>query len=141
MLLVVTQEKRTTAAAAVSIVREATAELPGACADRFAPIESRRLAADAVAGLQADLPEKNCWTIAKNAGHGDPRRLQHFFADGAWDEGGIGEHVAEAAWEQIADAPSVSSSSTRPETSRKARTRWGSSASTPAPPAEPRTRR
>jgi SRSO17 transposase len=67
-------------------------------------VESRRLAAAVVAGLQADLIDKNCWTIAKNAGHGDPWRLQHFFADGAWDEGGVREKVAEAGWEQIAAA-------------------------------------
>jgi len=89
----------------VSIVRDVTAELLGSCADRFARIESRRLAADAVAGLQADLSEKNCWTIAKNAGHVDPWRLQHFFNEGVWDEDGVRESVAAAAWDQIADAP------------------------------------
>jgi SRSO17 transposase len=105
IIQVVTQEKTITAAAAVSIVREVTAELLGSCADRFARVESRRLAADAVAGLQADLSEKNCWTIAKNAGHADPWRLQHFFADGAWDEAGVRERVAEAGWEHIAAQP------------------------------------
>lgn len=94
-----------TAAAAVSIVQAVTAELLGECAVRFARVESRRLAADAVAGLQTDLPEKNCWSIAKNAGHADPLRLQHFFADGVWDEDGVRETVAGAAWEQVAARP------------------------------------
>ena len=94
-----------TAAAAVSIVGEVTAELLGSCAGLFARIESRRLAADAVTGLQADLPRKNCWSIAKNAGHADPWRLQHFFNDGAWDEDAVREIAAAAVWAQIADRP------------------------------------
>lgn len=100
-----TQEKKTTAAAAVSIVAETTAELLGLCAGLFARVESRRLASDAVAGLQADLARKNCWSIAKNAGHADPWRLQHFFNDGAWDEDAVREVAAAAAWDQVATAP------------------------------------
>lgn len=89
----------------MSIVREVTAELLGSCAGRFSRVESRRLAADAVAGLQADLSRKNCWTIAKNAGHADPWRLQHFFNDAVWDEDAVRDSTAAAAWEQIASQP------------------------------------
>jgi SRSO17 transposase len=89
----------------VSIVQTVTAQLLGECAGHFARVESRRLAADAVAGLGTDLPEKNCWSIAKNAGHADPWRLQHFFADGAWNEDGVRETVAAAAWDQIEARP------------------------------------
>ncbi|GAA2147354.1 transposase [Glycomyces algeriensis] len=93
-----------TAATAVSIVGEVTAELLGSCAGLFARIESRRLAADAVTGLQADLPRKNCCSIAKNAGHADPWRLQHFFNDSAWNED-VRESAAATAWVQVADRP------------------------------------
>ncbi|GAB4006606.1 IS701 family transposase [Glycomyces albus] len=89
----------------MSIVREVTAELLGSCAGLFARVESRRLAADALAGLQADLKTKNCWSLAKNAGHADPWRLQHFFNDGVWDEDAVRDTVAAAAWDQIAAAP------------------------------------
>ncbi|WP_199038593.1 IS701 family transposase [Glycomyces salinus] len=82
-----------------------TAELLGSCAGLFGRIESRRLAADAVAGMQADLSRKNCWSIAKNAGHADPWRLQHFFNDGAWNEDAVRDRAAQAAWDQIACAP------------------------------------
>ena len=89
----------------MSIVREVTDELLGLCAGRFARVETRRLAADALVGLQADLTMKNCWSIAKNAGHADPWRLQHCFNDAVWDEDAIRERAAEAAWGQIEAAP------------------------------------
>ncbi|GAB4000473.1 hypothetical protein GCM10029992_56620 [Glycomyces albus] len=109
----VCQQNQDAAAAAVSIVREVTAELLGSCAGLFARVESRRLAADALAGLQADLKTKNCWSLAKNAGHADPWRLQHFFNDGVWDEDAVRDTVAAAAWDQIAAALSGCSCSTR----------------------------
>ncbi len=90
-------QENLTATAAVSIVGAVTAELLGECAGLFARVESPRLAADAVAGLQADLKTKNCWSLAKNAGHADPWRLQHIFNDGAWDEDAVRERAAGAA--------------------------------------------
>lgn len=38
--------------------------LMGRIAGRFARVEPRRRAARSVLGLVADLPRKNCWTIA-----------------------------------------------------------------------------
>jgi SRSO17 transposase len=105
IIQVVRQEKTMTAAAAVSIVREVTGEVLGSCAGLFARVESRRLAAAAVAGLQADLARKNCWTIAKNAGHADPWRLQHCFNDAVWDADAVRDTAAAAAWEQLASRP------------------------------------
>ena len=46
-------------------------------AGRFARVESRLLARDAVAGLMSDLAVKNCWTLAEHAGHDSPDGLQH----------------------------------------------------------------
>ena len=39
-------------------------------AGRFARVETRRRARAFVLGLLADLPRKNCWTIAEHAGEG-----------------------------------------------------------------------
>ena len=44
-------------------------ELMGGIAGRFARIEPRRRAAAFVRGLLAELPCKNCWTIAEHAGN------------------------------------------------------------------------
>jgi hypothetical protein len=41
-------------------------------AGRFARVETRRRARGFVFGLLADLPRKNCWTVAEHAGDPDP---------------------------------------------------------------------
>jgi hypothetical protein len=46
-------------------------------AGRFARVETRRRARAFVLGLLADLPRKNCWTIAEHAGDRDPHGMQH----------------------------------------------------------------
>jgi hypothetical protein len=37
-----------------------------------------------VLGLLADLPRKNCWTIAEHAGQATPDGLQHLLAAAVW---------------------------------------------------------
>jgi hypothetical protein len=49
-------------------------------AGRFARAETRRRARAFVLGLLADLPRKNCWTIAEHAGDPDPHGMQHLLA-------------------------------------------------------------
>jgi hypothetical protein len=44
-------------------------ELLGRIAGRFDRVEPRRRAGAFVRGLLADLPRKNCWTIAEHAGN------------------------------------------------------------------------
>ncbi|MET9935811.1 hypothetical protein ABZ054_34445, partial [Streptomyces sp. NPDC006324] len=46
----------------------------GKVADRFARVEPRRRARAFVLGLLADVPRKNCWTIAEHAGNAGPCR-------------------------------------------------------------------
>jgi hypothetical protein len=46
--------------------------LMGKVAGRFARVEPRRRARAFVLGLLADLPRKNCWTIAEHAGDASP---------------------------------------------------------------------
>jgi hypothetical protein len=46
-------------------------------AGRFTRVEPRRRARAFVLGLLADLPRKNCWTIAEHAGDPGPHGMQH----------------------------------------------------------------
>jgi SRSO17 transposase len=54
-------------------------------AGRFGRVEPRRRARAFVLGLLADLPRKNCWTIAEQAGDASPGGMQHFLARARWD--------------------------------------------------------
>jgi hypothetical protein len=55
-------------------------DLLGRVASRFARVEPQRHARELVLGLLADLPRKNCWTIAEHAGQASPDGLQHLLA-------------------------------------------------------------
>jgi hypothetical protein len=60
----------------------------------FARVETWRTARDAVDGLLADLPRKNCWSLAEHAGHGSPDRLQHLLSRASWDDAAVRGEVA-----------------------------------------------
>lgn len=60
----------------------------------FARVETRRTARDAIVGLLADLPRKNCWSLAEHAGHGCPGRLQHLLSRASWDDEAVRGEVA-----------------------------------------------
>jgi hypothetical protein len=47
---------------------------------RFRRVEPRRRARAFVLSLLAELPPKNCWTIAEHAGDGTPNGIQHLLA-------------------------------------------------------------
>ena len=51
-------------------------------AGRFARVETRRRARGFLLGLLADLPRKNCWTIAEHAGDPDPHGMQYLLGPG-----------------------------------------------------------
>jgi hypothetical protein len=55
-------------------------DLMGRIAGRFTRVEPRRRAGVFVPGLLADLPRKNCWTIAEHAGDATPDGMQHLLA-------------------------------------------------------------
>jgi hypothetical protein len=57
-------------------------ELLGRVAGRFGRVEPRRRARAFVLGLLADLPRKNCWTIAEHAGNPSPDGRQHLLGPG-----------------------------------------------------------
>src|SRR5512132_906593 len=78
-------------AAAASTVEEARRacekldELMGGLAGCFARVEPRRQARKYVTGLISDLPRKNCWTLAEQAGDATPDRMQRLLERAAWD--------------------------------------------------------
>jgi hypothetical protein len=55
---------------------------------RFRRVEPRCRARAFVLGLLAELPRKNCWTIAEHAGDATPDGMQHLLARARWDSGG-----------------------------------------------------
>ena len=64
-------------------------ELMGRIAGRFSRVEPRRRARSFVLGLLADLPRKNCWTIAEHAGDSCPGGMQHLLGRARWDADGV----------------------------------------------------
>ena len=57
--------------------RAETDRLLDRMAGRFARVETRRRARGFLLGLLADLPRKNCWSIAEHAGDPDPHGMQY----------------------------------------------------------------
>ena len=57
----------------------------GGLAGCFARVEPRRQARKYITGLLSDLPRKNCWTLAEQAGDATPDRMQRLLERAAWD--------------------------------------------------------
>jgi SRSO17 transposase len=78
-------------AAAASTVEEARLacgildELMGCLAGCFARVEPRRQARKYVTGLIGDLPRKNCWALAEQAGDATLDKMQRLLERAAWD--------------------------------------------------------
>jgi SRSO17 transposase len=53
-----------------------------------------------VGGLLAELPRKNCWTIAEHAGDRSPNGSQHLLARAVWDENAVRDWVVAHLGEQ-----------------------------------------
>jgi SRSO17 transposase len=62
-------------------------------AGRFARVETRRRTRGFLLGLVAELPRKNCWTIAEHAGDADPHGMGHLLGRAAWDTDGVREDL------------------------------------------------
>jgi SRSO17 transposase len=82
-------------------------ELMGRIAGRFARVEPRRRVRAFVAGLLAELPRKNCWTIAEHAGEANPDGMQHLLARAVWDAEAVRDDVRGYVLEQLADPDAV----------------------------------
>jgi SRSO17 transposase len=78
-------------------------ELMGRVAGRFARVEPRRRARAFVRGLLADLPRKNCWTIAEHAGDPNPDGMQHLLARAVWDEDRVRDDIRDYVVEHLGD--------------------------------------
>src|SRR4029450_5682977 len=82
-------------------------ELLGRVAGRFGRVEPRRHARALVLGLLADLPRKNCWTIAEHTGHATPAGLQHLLAGAVWDHDKVRDDIRDWLLEHLADPQAV----------------------------------
>jgi SRSO17 transposase len=82
-------------------------ELLGRVAGRFGRVEPRRHARAFVLGLLAELPRKNCWTIAEHAGQATPDGMQHLLAGAVWDEHAVRDDIRDYLVEHLADRAAV----------------------------------
>src|SRR5512132_3800574 len=91
------RESRLTAGPSVELDpacwQELLEELLGRVAGRFARVDLRWRARAFVGGLLAELPRKNCWTIAEHAGDPSPDGMQHLLARAVWDENAVRDDV------------------------------------------------
>ncbi len=79
----------------------------GRIAGRFARVEPRRRAARLVLGLLADLPRKNCWTIAEWAGETTPDGMQHLLGRAKWNADQVRDDVCGYVVEHLHDDRAV----------------------------------
>jgi SRSO17 transposase len=82
-------------------------QVMGRVAGRFARVELRRRAKAFVRGLLADLPGKNCWTIAEHAGDASPDGMQHLLARAVWDANAVRDDVRAVLIEHLGDPDAV----------------------------------
>jgi len=82
-------------------------ELLGRVAGRFARVDLRRRAKAFVHGLLADLPRKNCWTIAEHAGNPNPDGMQHLLSRAVWDHDAVRDDVRDYLVEHLGDPEAV----------------------------------
>jgi SRSO17 transposase len=64
-------------------------ELMGCLAPCFARVEPRRQARKYITGLISDLPRKNCWTLAEQAGDVTPDKMQRLLERASWDTAAV----------------------------------------------------
>ena len=74
---------------------------------RFGRVEPRRRARAFVLGLLAELPRKNCWTIAEQAGDATPDGMQHLLARARWDADGMRDYLRGYIAEYLGDPDAV----------------------------------
>jgi SRSO17 transposase len=79
----------------------------GRIAGRFGRVEPRRRARAFVLGLLADLPRKNCWTIAEHAGDATPDGMQHLLARARWDAAAVRDDLRGYVVEHLGDPGAV----------------------------------
>ncbi len=60
-----------------------------------------------VLGLLAELPRKNCWTIAEHVGDPSPDGMQHLLARAKWDADGVRDDLRAYLIEHLGDPGAV----------------------------------
>ncbi|HEU5107056.1 MAG TPA: IS701 family transposase [Micromonosporaceae bacterium] len=79
----------------------------GRIAGRFARVEPRRRVRQFVAGLLAELPRTNCWTIAEHVGEATPYGLQHLLGRAVGDADAVRDDVRDYVVEHLAEPDAV----------------------------------
>ena len=87
--------------------QELLEELLGRVAGRFERVDLRWRARAFVGGLLAELPRKNCWTIAEHAGDPNPDGMQHLLARAVWDEDKVRDDLRDYVVEHLGDPEAV----------------------------------
>jgi SRSO17 transposase len=82
-------------------------ELLGRVAGRFGRVEPRRHARAFVRGLLADLPRKNCWTLAEHAGDPTPDGMQHLLGRAVWDHDKVRDDLRDYVVDHLGDPGAV----------------------------------
>ncbi len=82
-------------------------ELLDRIAGRCGRVEVRHRVRAFVLGLLADLPRKNCWTIAEHAGDTTPDGMQHLLGRARWDTDGVGEELRDYVVDHLGEAGAV----------------------------------
>jgi SRSO17 transposase len=82
-------------------------ELTDRIAGRFGRIELRGRVRRFLVALLADLPRKNCWTIAEHAGDATPDGMQHLLARAVWDTDGVREDLRDYVIEHLGEPGAV----------------------------------
>ena len=70
-------------------------------------VETRRRARGFLLGLLADLPQKNCWSLAEHAGDNDPHGMQHLLNRAVWDTDGVRDDLRDYVTIGLGDADAV----------------------------------
>ncbi|MGW1659137.1 IS701 family transposase [Streptomyces atratus] len=76
-------------------------------AGRFSRVEPRRRVRRFVSGLLADLPRKNCWTLAEHAGDTTPDGMQHLLHRAKWDADAIRDDIRAYVVDHLHDTEAV----------------------------------
>jgi hypothetical protein len=70
-------------------------------------VETRQRFARFLDGMLAELPRKNCWSIAEHAGDPSPDGMQHLLNRAQWDSDGLGEDLRGFVVEHLGEPDAV----------------------------------
>lgn len=70
-------------------------------------METRRRFAGFLRGMLAELPRKNCWTIAEQAGDPTPHGMQHLLNRAVWDTEQVGVDLRHYVVAHLGEADAV----------------------------------